>query len=184
MRQYFTISNLLSTSRIFLVIPMGYCLVSDFPYHRWWTAGIIVLAIATDFLDGFLARKLHQVSDMGKIIDPLADKIGIGAYAILMAWTGNVPLWFVILVLVRDLVIFSGGFYIQRKKKIIPQSNWPGKISVTLIAVVFLLGTIQAEALQIAFTYTMWASVVMIVWSMWSYAQRLFIGRHLEVTRQ
>ncbi len=183
MRQHFTIPNLLSASRIFLVVPMGYCLVSDFSYHRWWTAAIIALAIATDFLDGLLARKLHQVTEMGKIIDPLADKIGIGAYAVLLAWTGNVPLWFVVLVLVRDLSIFFGGIYIHWKKKIIPQSNWPGKISVSLIAAVFLLGTIQADELQTAFTYTIWASVVVMVWSVWSYAQRLFIGRHIEVMR-
>jgi Phosphatidylglycerophosphate synthase len=66
MHRYFTISNFLSASRIFLVIPMGYCLVLDFPYHRLWTAGIIVIAVATDLLDGFLARKLHQVTDLGQ----------------------------------------------------------------------------------------------------------------------
>jgi len=55
-------SNFLSASRIFIVIPMGYCLVSDFPYHRLWTAGIIVIAVVTDLLDGFLARRLHQVN--------------------------------------------------------------------------------------------------------------------------
>ncbi len=162
-----------------MTIPMGYCLVTDFPYHRLWTAGIIIIAVATDFLDGFLARKLHQVTDVGKIIDPLADKIGIGVYAVLMVWTGDVPLWFVILVLFRDVLIFSGGLYIQRKKKIIPQSNWPGKISVSFIALVFFLGTIQLDALKNIFTLTIWASVVMMVWSVWSYTQRLFIGRHI-----
>ena len=75
MHRYFTISNFLSASRIILVFPMGYCLVSEFPNHRLWTAGIILVAVATDFLDGFLARKLHQVTDVGKIIDPFADKI-------------------------------------------------------------------------------------------------------------
>ena len=89
MYRYFTISNLFSASRIFLVIPMGYCLVLDFPYHRLWTAGIIVIAVATDFLDGFLARKLHQVTDLGKIIDPLADKIGIKQSNISRLESGN-----------------------------------------------------------------------------------------------
>jgi CDP-diacylglycerol--glycerol-3-phosphate 3-phosphatidyltransferase len=180
MRQNLTISNLLSASRIFIVIPMGYCLVADFPYHRVWTAGIILLAIATDFLDGFLARKLHQVSDMGKILDPLADKIGIGVYAVLLAWTGDVPLWFVLMVLLRDALIFIGGVIIRLKKKIVPQSNWPGKISVTLIAVVFFLGTIEVNPFNPFFSVSMWASIVMMIWSLWSYGQRLFIGRHVE----
>jgi len=176
-------SNLLSASRIFMVFPMGYCLITEFPHHRLWTAGIIAIAIATDFLDGFFARKMHQVTDTGKIIDPLADKIGIGVYALLMAWTDSVPVWFVTLVILRDTLIFSGGLYIHQKKKIVPQSNWPGKISVTLIAVVFSLGTIQMNELQNIFTYSIWASVVMMIWSVWSYAQRLFIGRHVEAAK-
>jgi len=183
MHRYFTISNLLSASRIFLVIPMGYCLVLDFPYHRLWTAGIIAIAVATDLLDGFLARKLHQVTDLGKILDPLADKIGIGIYAVLIAWTGDVPVWFVVFVLLRDLFIFSGGLYIRKVKKIIPQSNWPGKIAVTLVALVLFLGTIQVDALLPFFTYTIWTSVVMMLWSMASYAQRLFIGRNIEMMK-
>ena len=183
MHRYFTISNFLSASRIFLVIPMGYCLVSDFPYHRLWTTGIIVIAVTTDFLDGFLARKLHQVTDFGKIMDPLADKIGIGIYAVLMAWTGDVPLWFVVFVLLRDFLIFFGGLYIQHKKNIVPQSNWPGKIAVGLIALVFFLATIQVDALSKLFTYTLWASIVMMLLSLASYARRLFIGRNIEVVK-
>ena len=180
MHRHLTISNFLSASRIFLVLPMGYCLVTEFPFHRMWTIGIIAIAVATDFLDGFFARRLHQVTDFGKIIDPVADKIGLGAYGLLMAWTGDVPLWFVVTVLLRDLLILSGGCYIQRKKKIIPQSNWPGKISVNAIALVFLLGTIHVEALTDLFNIAICTSVIMMIWSVWSYAKRLFIGRHIE----
>jgi CDP-diacylglycerol--glycerol-3-phosphate 3-phosphatidyltransferase len=114
--RYFTVSNFISASRIILVIPMGYCLLSEFPHHRLWTVGVILVAVITDFLDGFLARKLHQVTEIGKIIDPLADKIGIGVYAVLLAMTGDVPLWFVVFVLLRDLLIFSGGLYIHQSK--------------------------------------------------------------------
>jgi len=183
MHRLLTISNLLSASRIFLVVPMGYCLVTDFPNHRLWTTAIIIVAVATDFLDGYLARKLHQVTDFGKIIDPIADKIGIGIYAVLMAWTGDVPVWFVVFVLLRDMLIFSGGLYIQRKKKIIPQSNWPGKIAVALVALVFFIATIKADVLSELYTYTLWASVLMMLWSLVSYAQRLFIGRNIATVK-
>jgi CDP-diacylglycerol--glycerol-3-phosphate 3-phosphatidyltransferase len=183
MHRYFTISNLLSASRIFLVIPMGYCLVLDFPHHRTWTAGIILIAVATVFLDGFLARKLHQVTDLGKILDPLADKIGIGIFAVLLAWTGDVPIWFIVFVLLRDIFIFCGGVYIHRMKKIVPQSNWPGKIAVTLVGFVLFLGTIQVDSLHHLTTYSIWASIVMMLWSIVSYAQRLFIGRNIEAVK-
>jgi CDP-diacylglycerol--glycerol-3-phosphate 3-phosphatidyltransferase len=183
MHRFFTISNFLSISRIILIFPMGYCLVSEFPHHRIWTVGFILIAIATDFLDGFFARKLHQVTDFGKIIDPVADKICIGVYALLMIWSGDIPVWFVVLVLLRDLLIFSGGLYIRLKKKIVPQSNWPGKISVSLIALVLFLGTIQMESLRNIFTFTIWISVVVMLWSLLNYARRLFIGRRAEVMK-
>jgi cardiolipin synthase len=166
-----------------MVIPMGYCLLTEFPHHRLWTAGVILVAVASDFLDGFLARKLHQVTDIGKIIDPLADKIGIGAYAVLLAMTGDVPLWFVLFVLLRDFLIFSGGLYIHRNKKIVPQSNWPGKISVSFITVTFFLATLQMDALNHLLTFSLWGSVVLMLWSSWSYAQRLFIGRNIDIAK-
>lgn len=144
---------------------------------------IIIIGVATDFLDGFLARKLHQVTELGKIIDPLADKIAVGVYAILLAWTGDVPLWFVLFVLFRDVLIFAGGLYILRLKRVVPQSNWPGKISVNLIALAFFLATIRIVWLEHIFTIAMWASVLMSIWSIWSYGKRLFIGRNVELTR-
>jgi CDP-diacylglycerol--glycerol-3-phosphate 3-phosphatidyltransferase len=173
----FTVSNLLSVSRILLIVPTGYCLITEFPHHRWWAAAIMLAAIATDFLDGYFARKLHQVTELGKFIDPLADKIAVGLYALLLIWTGDMPIWFVVFVLVRDVLIFFGGVYIKKKKGIIPQSNWPGKIAVNFIAVVFFLSTIHVESLEILRAIAVWGSVVMMTWSLMSYAQRLFIGR-------
>jgi CDP-diacylglycerol--glycerol-3-phosphate 3-phosphatidyltransferase len=177
----FTVSNLLSVSRILLIIPAGYCLITEFSHHRWWAAVIVLLAVSTDFLDGFFARKLHQVTELGKFIDPLADKFAVGFYALLLLWTGDVPLWFVAFVLVRDLLIFLGGVYIKSQKGIIPQSNWPGKIAVNFIAVVFFLGTIRMESLELVRTIAVWGSVVMMTWSSVSYAQRLFIGRNAGI---
>ena len=162
---------------------MGYCLLTDFPHHRLWTAGVIILAVSTDFLDGFLARKLHQVSEIGKFIDPLADKIGIGAYAIMIATTGDIALWYIVLLLLRDVLIFLGGLYINRKKKIIPQSNWPGKISVSLIALVLFFATLQMDTSSMVFVVAVWLSILMMIWSLISYGQRLFIGRNIEVVK-
>jgi cardiolipin synthase (CMP-forming) len=173
-----TVSNLLSVSRIFLIIPTGYCLLTEFPNHRWWAAVIVLLAVSTDFLDGYFARKLHQVTELGKFIDPLADKITVAFYALLLLWTGDVPLWLVAFILLRDLLIFLGGIYIKRNKGIIPQSNWPGKIAVNFIAAVFFLSTIRVESLELLRTIAIWGSVVMMTWSSISYAQRLFIGRN------
>lgn len=171
-----TLSNILSLSRVLLVAPIAYCLAADFPDHRLWAGAVMVLAISTDFLDGYLARKLHEVSEVGKIIDPIADKIGVGIVGILLVWSGDLPWWFVASVLLRDAFILAGGVYIKRRKNIIAQSNWPGKITVSMIALYFFLSALQIGPLESFTKFTLWASVVLMVFSLGSYAQRLFIG--------
>ena len=58
-----------------------------------------LLAVTTDALDGYFARLLHQESELGKVIDPLADKIGVGIVVVLLLIFGDIPLWFALLVL-------------------------------------------------------------------------------------
>lgn len=176
LNRIWTISTLLSLSRIVLIAPLAYILFSGLPDSRTWVAVIIIVATLTDFLDGYLARKLHQVSDFGKIIDPLADKICVGAVAVLLVVAGDLPLWYVVVVLVRDVLIFIGGVYIKNKKNIIVQSNWPGKIAVALIALVLLLSSLKAPQVETVWQITLWASVVMMALSFIVYIQRLFIG--------
>lgn len=159
------------------VLPAAYCLMADFPSHREWAVLFISIAALTDFLDGYLARRLHQVTDLGKIIDPLADKIGIGIIAVCLLLTGDIPLWYFILVVARDVLIFLGGVYINRRKGIVPQSNMAGKIAVNLIALVLLFSVLRMPALHAVFIGTIWLSVAVMLVSVVIYAKRLFIGR-------
>lgn len=175
-----TIATALSMVRIVLIIPLWYCLTGSFEHNRLWAAAVIAVGMATDFLDGLLARRLHQVSELGKAIDPIADKLGVGALAALLVWLGDLPLWFLLVMLTRDALIVAGGLYIRKKKKIIAQSNWPGKIAVTVIAFVLLLATLKIEKLQTALVFGLWLSVVLMGVSLVVYAQRLFIGRVVE----
>jgi cardiolipin synthase len=161
-----TISNAISALRVVLVVPIAYFLLTGKSEDRILAAWLVLFAIATDFLDGFLARKLHQVSELGKIIDPLADKIAVGTVAILLAITGDIALWYLGVVLARDFFILAGGIFINRKKRIIPQSNWPGKIAVTVVAIYLFV--------------CLWSSILLMSVSTISYAQRLFIGRNIS----
>lgn len=175
-----TASNLLSIARVLLIVPVAYCLTTEFAQNRLWAAGIVVFAVATDFLDGYLARRLHQVSELGKIIDPLADKIAVAGIIVILVSVGDIPLWFLVVVLLRDVLIVIGGAYIQKKKKIIVQSNWPGKIAVSVIAIYILLSTLKIETLETFRSLTLWLSVGIMVLSLAVYSQRLFIGRTIE----
>ena len=95
--------------------------------------------IATDFFDGYFARKLKQVSDMGKFLDPLADKIALGVMVVYLALKNLTPLWFVIILLTRDVFVFIFGIIISRKQKTVVQSNIWGKLCTTVLSLYFLL---------------------------------------------
>ncbi len=177
MQRIWTISNLTSVSRIVFVLPAAYCLVTDFPLHREWAVFFILIASFTDFLDGYLARKLHQITDFGKVIDPLADKIGIGIVALCLVIAKDIPLWYFIVVLSRDAIIFVGGMYIRRQKGVVPQSNMAGKIAVNIIALALLLSIFKTPTLQVAYTFMIWLSIASMAVSLAIYAKRLFIGR-------
>jgi CDP-diacylglycerol--glycerol-3-phosphate 3-phosphatidyltransferase len=177
--KFVTLPTILSFSRVFLLIPILYCLLTEFPNNRLWAAGLIVVGVLTDFWDGYIARTFRQVSELGKVIDPLADKIGVAGLAAALVWLGDIPLWFVIVIVVRDVLIVLGGLYIKKKKDMIPQSNWPGKIAVTLVAGVLLLATLRIEQLAIVQEGLIGASLVFMMFSLGLYAQRLFIGRHV-----
>jgi CDP-diacylglycerol--glycerol-3-phosphate 3-phosphatidyltransferase len=105
---------------------------------------MIVIIWISDLLDGYFARKLNQVSELGKILDPLADKIFIISIGIILLIQNIIPLWFVIVIIVRDIIIFSGGTYLKYSKKIVPVSNWIGKISVFIIGCTLVFSVIIA----------------------------------------
>lgn len=172
-----TWSSILSVSRIFLLIPFGYFLLSDAPDARMWAALVILLAVATDFLDGYLARARHEVTEFGKIIDPVADKVVAGVAAILLAWIGDLEWWVAIVVVLRDVLILIGGVAIRRKKHIIVQSNWPGKIAVTALAVLVFVSVLRSEELEWFRTATLVFTLMMALLSLVLYTKRLFIGR-------
>jgi len=172
-----TVPSMLSASRIFIALGVSYLLLSDVPDARPWAAIAVVIGVATDFLDGYLARRLHLVSEFGKIIDPLADKIGIGLVFITLTLTGDLEVWVVSVVILRDVLLLAGAGYIRRTKKITVQSNWPGKVAVTAMAVLAFVSIVGSQELDVFRMLTLWFMMFMIVFSMVLYAKRLFIGR-------
>lgn len=176
LRRIWTVSNLLSFSRIVLLAPLAFFLLGDAPNNRIWAAVVIFVGGLTDFLDGYFARRLHQVTDLGKILDPVADKIAAGGSSILLLMIHAIPLWYVVVVISRDLVILLGGLYIRSRKNVIAQSNWPGKIAVTAIAVVVMLSILGYAEMETIRQLAIWVSVLMMVLSLVLYAQRLFVG--------
>jgi len=135
-----TLSNHLSFSRVILTIPIYYFLqnMEHGEIHRYLAAFLMILAATTDYLDGYFARKYDDVTELGKIIDPLADKLVVGVIAIILYLKNMLPEYILIIVVARDLIIFIGGLIISNKiGKVLP-SNMLGKITVFILGVYLL----------------------------------------------
>ena len=128
-----SISNLLSIFRIFLIIPIAILLNRGNGEEYTLVFFLILIAALADYLDGYFARKFKQVSELGKVLDPLADKLLICVMAILLVIRRDFPLWYASLIIGRDLIIGFLGSYIIRKRKFTAQSNIMGKITANVI---------------------------------------------------
>lgn len=96
---------------------------------------LILFTIAgfTDFLDGYLARRMNWQSPIGAYLDPAADKFLMAGVYLALGWTGAVPLWLVALIFGRDTSIVAGAMYIRQRRGITKfPPTWAGKVSTTI----------------------------------------------------
>lgn len=173
-KEFLTVSNLLSLFRLLLAIPL-WILFDEFnstPAIKYWLFALCLFAAVTDILDGYLARKLNQVTEAGKIIDPLADKIAMAVVVIRLAMYGELPAYYLGLIIGRDLLIFLGGIYVTSKiGKVLP-SNILGKVTVLIIGIVVLITLLQIEKSSIIYFSFFYFSIVMIILSFIAYFVR------------
>lgn len=97
--------NLLTLARVAAVPLLVVIMLSDTREAGFWAAGLFGLAAATDFIDGWLARKWGVVTVLGKFLDPLADKLIVMAALIMLLPFGRVPAWAVFLLLAREIIV-------------------------------------------------------------------------------
>ena len=135
------IPNTITITRIIFVVPLLYLLYQPEIIYQWWAFGIFIVAATTDWLDGYLARKLNQITALGKFLDPLTDKILVIAPLLILIERQQIPAWAVLLIIVREIVI--AGWRINpdlSKQKEITGANIWGKLkTVTQIVAVSCL---------------------------------------------
>lgn len=172
--RFFTLSNILSISRALLAIPFALVMLSSIPFNRLWGGVIMAVAALTDKLDGVFARRFHETTEWGKILDPLADKIAVGVVGVVLLFLDRIPLWFVLAVIGRDVVIFVGGMYLKNRRGIVLQSNEIGKWAVGVLALTLFLMVIGVEGVT---THVLiGATLIMLALSL-----ALYVGRFVEV---
>jgi len=157
------IPNILSGLRVFLIFPFTYSLAyDDMPAVLL----IVITMILSDYFDGYLARKWNVVSDAGKILDPLADKLCIAAVGLVLVFLRGFPLLLVILLVLRDILILTAGFLLIRKDSHVPAFNVPGKVTVGVVAVCLLIYLFRVDFLKLPAVIL---TVIMLVISSVSY---------------
>ncbi|MEJ5262619.1 MAG: CDP-alcohol phosphatidyltransferase family protein [Ignavibacterium sp.] len=175
-KEFLTLSNLLSLLRLFLAIPLWLLFDNYFTNSsvKYWLFALCLFAALTDILDGYLARKFNQVTEAGKIIDPLADKVAMAIVVIRLAMYNELPLYYLLMIIIRDLLIFLGGIYVTSKiGKVLP-SNILGKATVLIIGIVILLTLLQIEKSSVVYSSFYYFSMFMIIISFIAYVYRAF----------
>lgn len=176
-----TISNILSLSRIFFGVPIVLLILTPGNEYRVIVVAIMLVAASTDFLDGLLARKLNQVTDFGRLLDPTADKITIIAIVVALVIAGDVSVWYAVLVAARDLLIVAGGVRVMSRRKVVVQSVWAGKWAVTFIAVYLIFATLRIDRLTAVKDFFLYLSTLSIFVSLgvyaWMYRKYMAEGR-------
>lgn len=166
--KFWTLANVLSMARILLVVPITYLILTDGPIS--WIFALVVLVLVTDWFDGRIARWSRTVSEWGKVLDPLADKIAAAAIVLALVIRQVLPLWFLGLIVARDAIIVVGGIFLTRKSGKVTMSMFSGKVAVTALAITVLAALLRADEpiLQIC----VWITSALLVFSFLLYAGR------------
>ncbi len=148
--------NWITLSRLLSVPLILYLLQEATSENRWLSLGVFLLAALTDWVDGYLARRLNQVTELGKFLDPLVDKVLVLSTLLALIEIDLVPAWGVCLILVRELAI--AGWRINPnltgESKVIGANLWGKLKTVTQIIAISLL------LLPLAFPWSTLAIVV------------------------
>jgi len=165
--------NLLTAARL---------LAAPYILYLLWTASyrtaLVWFAIAscTDVLDGFLARRLRVVSNIGALLDPIADKVLLSGSFLILGLRGIIPLWLVVVVLGRDLLIlgFAVAALVRKTRRDFPPSVW-GKASTAaqIACVLFAIGHEASLTPVMVATVLGWIAGALTLWSGIDYLRRV-----------
>lgn len=167
----FTWSNAISASRTLISFPVIYLHYTNDFQVTWPIWVLLIYGIFSDYLDGIIARKTNQVSELGKVLDPIADKLTAFFLFIYTVYIGYIPLWFFLLEVARDLLILSGSIYIKFNRGKVAMAVTSGKFAVNGLAAYWLSVFFAPEA-EPFHLFFMGNAIALMVFSFFDYLQR------------
>ena len=136
--------------------------------YRYIALGIFIIASATDALDGYVARKYNMITDFGKLMDPLADKILVSSALIILIELGSISSWIVSIVIAREFII-SGIRLIATEKNIIIAASPLGKLKTVSQMLSVILMLLSIEAISFITDISVWLMCILSVVSLLDY---------------
>lgn len=160
LKKIFTIPNILSFFRLCLipVIVWLYCIEKNY----MWTGAVIILSGATDVVDGFIARHFNMVSDVGKILDPIADKCTQLTVIICLIIRFPLMLLPLVLMVLKETFVGLTGLIAVRKSGNVPCAHWHGKIATVLLYLMMMTHVFWYNITAVVSTILIVASSAMI----------------------
>jgi cardiolipin synthase (CMP-forming) len=135
--------NMLTYARIAAVPLVVACLLAGGYHWRWWALGLFIAAAITDFLDGYLARLWSQQSSLGRMLDPIADKLLVAAVLLVLAAEGTIAgvhIWAAIIILCREVLVSGLREFLGQVQASVPVTRLAKyKTAVQLVAIGFLI---------------------------------------------
>ncbi|MCK5056666.1 MAG: CDP-alcohol phosphatidyltransferase family protein [Candidatus Aminicenantes bacterium] len=168
MKTEINIPNFLSMLRILLIPVLVLFIIHSNAQNYPVLIGLFALSVLLDFLDGFLARKLSQETEFGKVLDPLADKLLFFFIILALTVKSDFPIWLAILVFSRDLVILLASVLMYKRKHTVAPSNLIGKITFGvfgLLILVYIIDLHESVNLEILKNFFTLFSFSFLVWS-------------------
>ena len=172
--------NKLTIFRVILIpFFLVFLLVPGIPADNWIALGIFIVASLTDLLDGKIARKYNLVTNFGKFMDPLADKLLVCSAMICMIPLGKLQAWFVIIIIAREFII-SGFRLVAADNGIVIAASYWGKFkTVSQMFMIIVLIADLGGVFDIVGTVLIWLSLILTVVSLIDY-----IAKNVQVLTQ
>jgi CDP-diacylglycerol--glycerol-3-phosphate 3-phosphatidyltransferase len=164
--------NLLTIFRILLVPPLVVVLLTKFEGKEWWGLGLFLLASVMDFFDGYLARRRKEVTRLGTLLDPAADKILISAAFISLVEMDHssghtvVPAWIVVVIIAREFAVTSLRSFAAAEHLVIP-AGYSGKVktAVQIVSIALLIIYNKLGEFRHLAPISLWVALAVTVYS-------------------
>ena len=169
-----TLANFISMLRAISAIPIIYTM--SIPRYQWLTGVLILLAVLSDALDGYFARRASEVTHMGKWLDPVADFIVIISIVLYLVLLNRFPIWFFIFYLSRHVIVAAFSIYCINYGYLLLHANWWGKWATGITALGIFLHIFEFHALPWLKMSSLYVATALLAISCLQYLQQFYLA--------